>query len=88
MKNLKSIILEGLVSSIVVTGLIYHIGTYQFGKSQISKAERDGSDCAETYCKSILNDFCNKSKIFRYLDGRNEAAAEYLFEKKIINSGK
>lgn len=87
MKNLLSTLGTSvkLFGLIVISGEItYNLLTYHLVENQISNAEKEGKECAIDYCKSVLRNSYEDSRIERLFNGGDDAAREYL-EKIELN---
>lgn len=62
----------------VAGGITQNIMTYNFTKEDISKAEKNGKEYAEYYCKMTLRRSYESSRIARLVNGDDDAAREYL----------
>ncbi len=68
----------GLMLLMSSGGYLYHATTYDFARTEISKFEKEGKQCAKDYCKKILSDSYYDSKFMKIVNGRDDAAREYL----------
>lgn len=81
MKNLTDFFKDlglGLMLLMSSGGYFYHTITYEFARTEISKFEKEGKQYAKDYCKGILSDSYYNSKFMKIVNGRDDAAREYL----------